>query len=82
MAELDHALEQAVLAGVAANAANEGPFNLQFVERQAIEIRQGGIASAKIIDRQFDANAFEAFKNGLNPHQRSVSEQAFGNLKA
>ena len=66
-------LRSAVLAGVAANAADEGPVNLQFVKRQAIEIGQGGIARAKIINRQFDANALQAFQNSPEPAPSEVS---------
>ena len=41
MAELNHALEKAVLAGVAVNAADEGPVNLQLIKGQAVKIGQG-----------------------------------------
>ena len=40
MAELDHALEQPELAGIAANPVDEGAVNLQFIKWQAVEIGQ------------------------------------------
>ncbi len=74
MAELDHSLEQWMLTGVGANSFYESTVNLQFIEGQTVEIGQRGLASAKVVDCEFDADDIQSGKHIAHAPERGVGK--------
>ncbi|MNG30560.1 hypothetical protein D3C84_1161980 [compost metagenome] len=66
--------------GVVGEAADEGLVDLEDVQRQALEVTQGGIARAEVVDGQLHAEVFQ-----LVQHRQGLfglaHDEVFGNFQ-
>src|SRR5665213_3070771 len=78
LAELDERADQGVPFGVTADAGDERAVDLQGVDGEALEIGQGGVAGAEVVDRDAHAELLDRDKSpgGLLSvaHQRRLGD--------
>ena len=80
VAERDDGLGNRRAVVVGDNVTNEGLIDFEAIDREAFEVTQAGLACAKIVDGQFDANVLERAQRG-DEQLGVVHDQAFRQLK-
>lgn len=79
--EVDGRAHDARIARVFGHAEHEGLVDLQFIDRQPLEVAQGRVAGAEVVDRQAEAEAAQLLQGG-HGQLGLVHHGAFGELQA
>lgn len=81
MCELDDGLGDGGVLGVGAEVLDEGAIDFERVDGEAFEVGEGGVAGAKVIDGELDADVVEGVECGdgffFVPHDDALGEFEF-----